>query len=113
MLRRINIAFFVYVTVLGLWIIAIIVKLKFNGLILDLDFGLYHPDGALYTTRALDWSGYTETEAARIVSNWYNINSLKYNQTILKFPPQKYFAPSVAHLCFYPSPFQLPSFLTP
>ena len=44
MLRRINIAFFVYVTVLGLWIIAIIVKLKFNGLILDLDFGLYHPD---------------------------------------------------------------------
>ena len=84
MLRRINIAFFVYVTVLGLWIIAIIVKLKFNGLILDLDFGLYHPDGALYTTRALDWSGYTETEAARIVSNWYNINSLKYNQTIPK-----------------------------
>jgi hypothetical protein len=61
--------------------VTLLIKLKYNGLVFGFDYGLYHPDGALYTTRALDWSGYTETEAAKIVSNWYNIHAFKFNNT--------------------------------
>ena len=64
-----------------IWIITVLIKLKYNGLIFGFDFGLYHPDGALYTTRTLDWSGYSETEAAKIVSDWYNIHAFKFNST--------------------------------
>ena len=70
-----------YFTTLGVWIITVLIKLKYNGLIFGFDYGLYHPDGTLYTTRALDWSGYTETEAAKIVSDWYNIHAYKFNST--------------------------------
>ena len=70
-----------YLLVLGIWLVTLLIKLKYNGLVFGFDYGLYHPDGALYTTRALDWSGYTETEAAKIVSNWYNIHAFKFNTT--------------------------------
>ena len=70
-----------YLSVLGMWLVTVLIKFKYNGLIFGFDYGLYHPDGALYTTRALDWSGYTETEAAKIVSNWYNIHAFKFNDT--------------------------------
>jgi len=70
-----------YLSVLGMWLVTVLIKFKYNGLIFRFDYGLYHPDGGLYTTRALDWSGYTETEAAKIVSNWYNIHAFKFNTT--------------------------------
>lgn len=70
-----------YVSVLGIWLVTLLIKFKYNGLILGFDYGLYHPDGSLYTTKALDWSGYSETEAAKIVSNWYNIHAYKFNTT--------------------------------
>ena len=70
-----------YLLVLGIWLVTLLIKLKYNGLVFGFDYGLYHPDGALYTTRALDWSGYTDTEAAKIVSNWYNIHAFKFNNT--------------------------------
>jgi len=70
-----------YVSVLGIWLMTLLIKFKYNGLIFGFDYGIYHPDGALYTTRALDWSGYSETEAAKIVSNWYNIHAYKFNTT--------------------------------
>jgi len=76
---KINIV--LYFSVLGVWLITVLLKLKYNGLVFGFDYGLYHPDGTLYTTRALDWSGYTETEAAKIVSNWYNIHAFKFNNT--------------------------------
>lgn len=63
------------------WAIAVIIKLKFHGLVFGFDYGLYHPDGALYSTRALDWSGLSETEAATKVSNWYNTHAFKFNKT--------------------------------
>jgi hypothetical protein len=69
------------VSALGMWLVTLLIKLKYNGLVFGFDYGVYHPDGALYTTRALDWSGYTETEAAKIVSNWYNIHAFKFNTT--------------------------------
>ena len=56
-----------YFLVLGIWLITVLLKLKYNGFVFGFDYGLYHPDGALYATRAFDWSGYTETESAKIV----------------------------------------------
>jgi len=72
---------FLYFAALIIWIITVLIKFKYNGLIFNFDYGLYHPDGALYTTRALDWSGYSETEAAKIVSDWYNTHAFKFNNT--------------------------------
>jgi hypothetical protein len=62
-----------------LWVISIVIKLQFNGLILGFDYGLYHPDGALYATRALDWSGYSETGAANAVWDWYKTHAYKFS----------------------------------
>lgn len=70
-----------YLSVITIWILAILIKLRFNGLVFGFDYGLYHPDGALYATRALDWSGLSEIEAATKVSNWYNVHAFKFNTT--------------------------------
>ena len=68
-----------YFIVVAIWSIAILIKLKFNGLVFGFDYGLFHPDGALYTTRTLDWSGYSETESANKVASWYNTHAFKFN----------------------------------
>ena len=73
--------FYLYFATSIVWLITVLIKIKYNGLIFNFDYGLFHPDGALYATRALDWSGYTETEAAKIVSDWYNTHSFKFNNT--------------------------------
>ena len=78
---RVNNNFLFYFATLSVWVITVLIKLRYNGLILGFDYGLYHPDGTLYTTRALDWSGYSEIEAAKIVSDWYNIHAVKFNNT--------------------------------
>ena len=70
-----------YFTVAIIWILAILIKFKFNGLVFGFDYGLYHPDGALYSVRALDWAGLSEIEAATRVSNWYNMHAFKFNTT--------------------------------
>lgn len=71
-----------YLIVFVLWFIAVVVRLRFNGLILGLDYGLYHPDGALYSTKALDWAGYSETQAAETVASWYNLHAFKFNSLL-------------------------------
>ena len=71
----------VFLGVVVFWAIAVIIKLKFHGLVFGFDYGLYHPDGALYSTRALDWSGLSEIDAATKVSNWYNMHAFKFNTT--------------------------------
>jgi hypothetical protein len=73
--------FLTYFSVAIIWILAILIKLKFNGLAFGFDYGLYHPDGALYSVRALDWAGLSEIEAATRVSNWYNTHAFKFNTT--------------------------------
>ena len=70
-----------YFTVAIIWILAILIKFKFNGLVFGFDYGLYHPDGALYSVRALDWAGLSEIEAATRVSNWYSMHAFKFNTT--------------------------------
>lgn len=72
---------FTYFTVVIIWILAILIKFRFNGLVFGFDYGLYHPDGALYSVRALDWAGLSEIEAATRVSNWYNMHAFKFNTT--------------------------------
>ena len=72
---------FTYFTVVIIWILAILIKFKFNGLVFGFDYGLYNPDGALYWVRALDWAGLSEIEAATRVSNWYNVHAFKFNTT--------------------------------
>ena len=71
----------VFLGVVVFWSITVMIKLKFHGLVFGYDYGLYHPDGALYSTRALDWSGLSEIEAATKVSNWYNMYAFKFNTT--------------------------------
>lgn len=70
-----------YAIIFLVWVIAMMVKLKFNGLVFGFDYGLYHPDGALYSVKALDWSGLTEMQAATKVSIWYNLHAFKFNTT--------------------------------
>ena len=70
-----------YFAVFSLWALSLLIRIKFNGLVFGFDYGLYHPDGALYSTRALDWAGLSETEAATRVSNWYNVHAFKFNST--------------------------------
>ena len=73
--------FLVYWITFGIWAITVLIKLKYNGLVFGFDYGLFHPDGTLYSTRALDWAGYSEVESAKMVSDWYNSYSYKFNQT--------------------------------
>ena len=59
------------------WAIAVFSKLKFNGLMYGLDYGLYHPDGTLYTFRTLVFSGNSEAESGIKVANWYATHGFK------------------------------------
>ena len=70
-----------YLIVAAIWLVSVVSKLKFNGLVYGLDFGLYHPDGVHYALRTLTWLGHNPSEAAQQISNWYLNNSAK-NVTI-------------------------------
>ena len=70
-----------YVAAICVWVITVFIKLKYNGLIFGFNFGLYHPDGALYTTTALKLSGYSEFESAKIVYDWYSVHAFKFYYT--------------------------------
>ena len=62
-----------------LLVLAVFARLRFNGLIYNFDFGLYFPDGAHYTYRALTFIGYAPQQAAELTSNWYTIHGVKQN----------------------------------
>jgi len=70
---------FFYFATLCIWVITVLIKLKYNGLMFGFNFGLYHPDGALYSTKALILSGYSESESAQIVYDWYSVHAFKFN----------------------------------
>jgi hypothetical protein len=77
MRNRTNALLLIGVTVF--WIIALVSKLKFNGLVYGLDFGLFHPDGQLYSFRALTMAGNSEVVSGSIVSDWYSDHAYKLN----------------------------------
>lgn len=65
----------IYLFAVVVWALTLSAKLLYNGLIFGFDYGLFHPDGALYSFRALLWSGQSESEAGRLVGEWYRSNS--------------------------------------
>jgi len=71
--------FLLYSFVIAIWALTFLSKILYNGLILGFDYGLYHPDGAFYTFRALLFAGYDKFEAGSLVSAWYAENSYKLN----------------------------------
>ena len=62
---------------------AVVSRLKFNGLILDFDYGIYQPDGSHYAYRTLTFLGVDSNAAAERVVSWYQIHGIKNNV----FPP--------------------------
>ena len=62
---------------LGLWALTVASKFKFNGLMFGFDYGLFHPDGSLYTFKTLTLMGQTQHDAAMKVSDWYSHHAYK------------------------------------
>ena len=77
MRNKVNMLLFLGISLF--WAVALLSKLKFNGLVYGLDFGLFHPDGQLYSFRALTMVGNSETAAGSIVSDWYRSHAFKLN----------------------------------
>ena len=67
-----------YLVVSLFWLLDTVSKWKYNGLIYGLDYGLYHPDGSLYTFRTLNWLGHSELDSGTLVSNWYRDHAYKF-----------------------------------
>jgi hypothetical protein len=65
------------IAVILIWAICAISKLKFNGLILGVDYGIYQPDGKYYTYMALDILKQNPIQSAQEVVNWYAIHGFK------------------------------------
>jgi len=65
--------------VASLIFLAVLSKLRFNGLILNFDYGIYQPDGSHYTYRTLTFLGVDSNLAAKEVVDWYRIHGIKNN----------------------------------
>jgi hypothetical protein len=74
-LNKIRLIFFITI----FWVATVVVRLKYNGLILGFDYGLYQIDGAHYTFRTLRFLGYSEWDAANKVSDWYHAHAFKHS----------------------------------
>lgn len=62
-----------------LWAATIVSRLKFNGLVYGLDFGLFHPDGSLYSMQSLIFSGASKGQANDLVNQFYFTHASKHN----------------------------------
>ena len=67
-----------YLVILTAWAISFTAKFHTHGLMYGFDFGLYHPDGTLYTFRTLTWMGKTQAEAGLEISQWYASHASKF-----------------------------------
>lgn len=56
---------------------SVLSRLKFNGLILDFDYGIYQPDGSHYAYRTLTFLGVDSNTAAGRVVEWYQVHGTK------------------------------------
>lgn len=77
-----------YLITLILWSAALLARIMYNGLIFGFDYGLFHPDGALYTYRTLRWSGFGDIEAGGMIADWYQNHSFKaqYSSNSFTYP---------------------------
>jgi hypothetical protein len=69
----------IYISILGLVLVTIFAKYKYNGLVFGFDYGLYQPDGKYYTYMALDLINQNPNESAQQVVDWYKAKSYKGN----------------------------------
>jgi len=67
------------VLISSLALIAIIARLKFNGLFLNFDYGIYQPDGSHYAYRSLVFLGVSPDTAANKIVDWYAVHGYKNN----------------------------------
>jgi hypothetical protein len=65
------------VVTFGLWALVVASRFNFNGLMFGFDYGLFHPDGSLYTFKTLTLMGQSQHDAALKVSDWYSQNAFK------------------------------------
>lgn len=68
---------FAYFATLSIWGLTLASRVMYNGFVYGFDYGLFQPDGSLYTFRALLFAGYTEELAGRKVADWYGKHSLE------------------------------------
>jgi len=57
--------------------LAVLARVKFNGLVYGFDYGIFQPDGVDYSYKTLQILGEDPIKASQDVSNWYNSNSFK------------------------------------
>jgi hypothetical protein len=57
--------------------LAVLARVKFNGLVYGFDYGVFQPDGVDYSYKTLQILGVDPVRASQDVSNWYNSNSFK------------------------------------
>jgi len=67
-----------YLAVIAIWTICVAARLKFNGLVYSLDYGLFQPDGMYYSFKTLEFLGWSDKTALAEVVNWYQGNSAKF-----------------------------------
>jgi hypothetical protein len=68
---------FDYLVITMFFLIVLISRILFNGLVYGLDFGLFQPDGAYYSMLTLKFLGQEDRMAAETVANWYQSQSYK------------------------------------
>jgi hypothetical protein len=69
----------VYGLFFTIFLVAVLSRLFFNGLVFNFDYGLYQPDGAHYFYRTLIFLGHDSIAASNEVASWYRINGFKNN----------------------------------
>ena len=57
--------------------LAVLARVKFNGLVYGFDYGIYQPDGIDYSFKTLQIIGVDPIKASQDISNWYSNNSFK------------------------------------
>lgn len=67
-----------YLVVIAIWTICVAARLKLNGLVYNLDYGLFQPDGMYYSFKTLELLGWSDKTALAEVINWYQGNSAKF-----------------------------------
>jgi hypothetical protein len=68
---RWEINLFLYLLTVGLWLLTVIARLKFNGQVFGFNYDLYQPDGAYYMMRTLNWISNDPVANADRIYSWY------------------------------------------
>jgi hypothetical protein len=67
-----------YLFVIVIWLASVVSRVKFNGLVYNLDFGMFQPDGMYYSFKTLAFLGSSEKSAIAEITEWYKVNSFKF-----------------------------------